>query len=86
VPIAAPTFGRTPSICPAAAGPPLLANEAVVEAKTTKNTEAIFTALFDMGSSSKLTPRMQRKFEKPADTTKLKFKSITVRPSRRLHK
>jgi hypothetical protein len=28
----------------------------VDEAKTTKNTEAIFTALFDMGSSSKLTP------------------------------
>jgi transposase len=27
-----------------------------------------------------------RKFEKPADTTKLKFRSITVRLSQRLHK
>jgi len=38
-----PKFGRTPPKCPAAA------NEAVVEAKTTKNTEATFTAVFDMG-------------------------------------
>ena len=31
-------------------------------------------------------PWMEGKFEKPADTTKLKFRSITVRLSRRLHK
>jgi hypothetical protein len=37
-----PTFGRK-------AEPPPRANEAVVEAKTTRSTEAIFTAVFDMG-------------------------------------
>ena len=68
----APKLGRTPPTAPAE--PPPRANEPAVEAKTTKNTDATFTAVFDMGSSSKLTPPgMERKFEKPADTTKLKF-------------
>jgi hypothetical protein len=58
-PICAPSaaFGRLPPI-PAAPPPrpppppPPLANEAVGEAKTTRNTKATFTDVFDMGSST----------------------------------
>src|SRR4030088_2141996 len=58
-PICAPSaaFGRLPPI-PAAPPPrpppppPPRANEAVGEAKTTKNTKATFTDVFDMGSST----------------------------------
>jgi hypothetical protein len=59
VPICEPSaaFGRLPPI-PAAPPPrpppppPPLANEAVGEAKTTRNTKATFTDVFDMGSST----------------------------------
>src|SRR5258708_30201307 len=53
-PIAPEPAGRAnPPIAPACPPPcPPLANEAVGEAKTTKNTKATFTDVFDMGSST----------------------------------
>jgi hypothetical protein len=55
-PICAPSaaFGRLPPIpaAPPPRPPPPLANEAVGEAKTTRNTKATFTDVFDMGSST----------------------------------
>jgi len=59
VPICAPSaaFGRLPPIAAEPPPrppppPPPLANEAVGEAKTTRNTKATFTDVFDMGSST----------------------------------
>ena len=56
VPICEPraAFGRLPPIpaAPPPRPPPPLANEAVGEAKTTRNTKATFTDVFDMGSST----------------------------------
>ena len=43
----AAAFGRSPPRCPVAAELPPRANEAVGEAKTTKNTKATFTEVFD---------------------------------------
>ena len=54
VPICEPSaaFGRLPPIAAPPPPRPPLANEAVGEAKTTRNTKATFTDVFDMGSST----------------------------------
>jgi hypothetical protein len=80
VPIAAPraALGRP--------NPPPRANEAVVEAKTMKITEASFTAVFDIGKLHQNSRPDRNVSLKATGTIKLKFRSITVRSSRQLYK